>query len=77
MMTTYTYENKSTKPVFHGFDEDGNLVSGMRYDIEQANFTPSLVLLRWDETDARITVEFDGDLTTEEQGTLDSIVLNY
>jgi len=76
-MIEYIYLNKSIEPNLSTTDEEGNIISGIHYDVPNSDMEDkSLDWCRWDEDLAQIIVVFENELSSEDKTKLDTIVDN-
>jgi len=71
----YEYENKTEPPNLATCDEEGILVSGIHYDVENSDMTDkSIEYCTWWERDAKLLVVFTNELSAGDKTLLDQIV---
>jgi hypothetical protein len=77
-MVEYKYFNRATSPNLKALDEEGVLISGIHYDIENSTMDNKNVdWCRWDEDTQCVTIYFDEALTTADKDKLDTIMESY
>ena len=71
----HEYNNITNEPSFTEFNESGELIGGIHYDVEHSEMTnKSLEYCRWDEGTSKAFFKFTTQLDTEDLAIFDDIV---
>jgi len=71
----YEYENIVDEPNLATCDEEGTLISGIHYDVENSAMTDkSIEFCTWWERDSKLEVVFTNELSAGDKTLLDQIV---
>jgi len=75
MITEYEYTGIKNEPNIETTDDEGNLISGIGYDIENGDMTDkSYQYATWWESTSKMIIVFENELSIDDKSKLDKIV---